>query len=168
MQRTLLPRAPCALLGAVLALLAGCATPVFKDAPAASATPLEVADAPQRFQDADVVWGGKILDVRNLAETTEVQVVAYPLGRGQRPDPAAPTQGRFLIELPGFVEPLDFPAGRFLSVRGRVEGARTRRIDDREYTYPLLRKDALHLWPPNYPHDNGQVHFGIGIGVGIR
>src|SRR4051794_37457079 len=96
------------------AALAACAAPVFKDAPPAVATPLEVAGAPERYHDAGIVWGGKILGVRNRADTTEVEIVAYPLDRAQRPDPGAQTLGRFVISLPGFVEPLDYPSGRFV------------------------------------------------------
>lgn len=150
-------------------MLAGCVSPpVFKDAPGASPAPAEVAAAPERYHAADVVWGGKILDVRNRADTTEVQVIAYPIDAAQRPDQRAPTEGRFIVVLPGYVEPLDFPAGRFLTVRGHLDGTRVGRVDDHDYVYPLLRRDALHLWPVNFPNERGRVSFGLGVGVGIR
>ncbi len=131
-------------------------------------SPAEVALAPDRHQGTGVVWGGKILDVRNLADETEVQVAAYPLDRSQRPDQAAPTQGRFIIVLPGFAEPLDFPPGRFVTVQGRIDGTRMRRIGEVDRAYPALRRDALHVWPVNFPRERGRVGVSFGFGVGIR
>lgn len=151
----------------MLALVA-CAAPVFKDAAPAAVSPAEVAIGPAHHQGADVVWGGKILDVRNLANQTEIQVVAYPLDRAQRPQQSAPTQGRFIVLVDGFAEPLDYPPGRFVTVKGRVDGTRIRRIDDADREYPALRRDALHLWPVNFPRERSRVSFGIGVGVGIR
>jgi outer membrane lipoprotein len=141
---------------------------VFKDAAPGVVPPAEVALQPARHQGADVVWGGKILDVRNLAVETEIQVAAYPLDRAQRPQQSAPTQGRFIVVLPGFVEPLDFPPGRFVSVRGRIDGSRMRRIGDADREYPALRREELHVWPVNFPRERSRVSFGVGIGVGIR
>jgi len=141
---------------------------VFKDAPPAAASPAAIADQPERYHDADVVWGGKILDVRNREETTEIQIVAYPLDRAQRPDPGAPTEGRFIVALPGYVEPLDFPAGRFVTLRGRVAGTRVIRVQDRDVVLPLVADATVHLWPVNFPYERPRVSFGIGVGVGIH
>jgi outer membrane lipoprotein len=160
---------PCRLLAAVASLaLAACASPVFKDAAPAAVSPAEVALQPGRHEGAVVVWGGKILDVRNLAETTEIQVAAYPLDRSQRPQQTAPIQGRFIVLLPGFAEPLDFPPGRFITVRGHIDGSRLRRIGDADREYPAVRRDELHVWPVNFPRERSRASFGVGIGVGIR
>ncbi|HVT32775.1 MAG TPA: Slp family lipoprotein [Rhodanobacteraceae bacterium] len=153
---------------AALALLAGCATPVFKEAPSAIVTPLEIARQPASHDGTDVVWGGKILDVRNGSNRTEIQVVAYPLDAAQRPDPDAPTLGRFVVALPGFVEPLDYPAGRFVTLRGRVAASATKRIDERDLVLPIVADATIHLWPVNFPRERPRVSFGIGIGAGFR
>jgi outer membrane lipoprotein len=147
------------------AALAGCAAPVFKDAPPAVATPIEVASEPERYHEADVVWGGKILGVRNRAESTDVEIVAYPLDRAQRPDPGAQTLGRFVISLPGFVEPLDFPAGRYLTLKGRVAGSQVARIDEHDIVLPVIDNANVHLWPVNFPYDGSHWSFGVGVGV---
>lgn len=154
--------------GVALALSACAAAPVFKDAPQAVPTPREVAADPQRHAGGEVVWGGKILGVRNLADTTEVEVVAYPMDRSQRPDPSAPSEGRFVVAIAGYAEPLDFPPGRFVTVLGRLDGTRSARIDERDVVLPKLRREALHLWPANFPRERGSVRFGVGVGVGIR
>jgi outer membrane lipoprotein len=152
----------------VVLALAACTAPVFNDAAPLAVSPAEVALQPARHQGVEVVWGGKVLDVRNLADETEIQVAAYPLDRAQRPDEAAPMQGRFIVVLPGFAEPLDYPPGRFVTVQGHIDGTRMRRIDDADRAYPALRRDALHVWPVNFPRERGRVSFGVGVGVGIR
>jgi outer membrane lipoprotein len=155
-------------VAAVLPAIGACTTPVFRDAPPTSPAPVEIAAALERYHDAAVVWGGKVIAVDNLADVTAVQVVAYPLDRAQRPDTRAPSQGRFVISLPGYVEALDYPPGRWLSVRGHVDGSEVHRIDEHDVVYPRLRSDEVHLWPRGFPDDHGHWSFGMGVGVGIR
>ena len=157
-----------AVVGGCIALAGCAATPVFKDAPATATMPADVAVQPERYHDADVIWGGKILDVRNLTDRTEVQIVAYPLDDSQRPEQTAPTQGRFIVALPGYVEALDFPAGRFVTLRGRLNGSHVGRVDDHEYVFPLVENATVHLWPVNFPYERPRVSFGLGVGVGIH
>jgi len=163
-----LPALRCVALGAALLGIAACATPVFKDAPPVSPAPREIAAAPERYHDAAVVWGGKIIAVDNLADTTAVQVVAYPLDRAQRPDTRVLSQGRFVLVLPGYAEALDYPPGRWLSVRGHVVGSEIHRINEQDVVHPLVRSDEVHVWPREFPDEHGHWTFGVGVGVGIR
>ena len=152
-------------LSVSIAALAGCTAPVFKDAPPSAERPLDVAGEPERYHDTDVLWGGKIIAVRNLEGTTEVQVVAYPLDDAQRPLQAAPTEGRFIVALPGYVEALDYPLGRFVTLRGQVHGTRSGRVDDHDYVFPLVENATVHLWPVNFPYERPRISFGIGVGL---
>lgn len=156
-----------ALAFAIVALC-GCATPAFKGAPPPGPPPTEVAAAPERYHGAEVVWGGKILAVANLAETTDVQILGYPLDRNQRPDMRAPSIGRFVLAIPGYAEATDFPPGRWLSVRGRVAGSEAHRIRERDVVHPRIAPDDVHLWPRGFPDEHGHWRFGIGIGGAIR
>ena len=155
-------------LAAALLAIAACATPVFKDAAPVSPPPGEIAAAPERYHDAAVIWGGKIIAVNNLADATAVQVVAYPLDRAQRPDMRAPSLGRFVLVLPGCAVSLDYPPGRWLSARGHVIGSEIHRIDEHDVVHPLLRGDEVHVWPREFPDEHGHWTFGLGIGLGIR
>ncbi len=162
-------RAPLAcLLATAIAAITGCTPPVFRTATGIDATPALVALGADRYAGSEVLWGGKVLDLRNGGEDSEIQVAAYPLDRARRPDPSARVQGRFLVVLPGFVEPLDWPAGRYVTVHGRLEGTRTRVIAGHDYVYPVVAQAEVHLWPENFPRERRRVSFGIGVGVGIR
>ncbi|HMM67556.1 MAG TPA: Slp family lipoprotein [Dokdonella sp.] len=150
------------------AALASCATPVFRDtANSIAATPADVQQQPESFHGAEVVWGGRIVAVENRADTTEVEIVAYPLDRDQQPSPEEPTQGRFILVLPGFVEPFDYPAGRHLTVQGILSGTRVGRVQEHEYVYPLVRAKAVHVWPWGFIFDK-KPRVTIGVGARIR
>ena len=149
-------------------MLMACATPAFKDAgnPVAL-VPNDVQQSADRYTGSEVVWGGRIIAVANREQTTEVDVIGYPLDRDQQPMPDAPTVGRFIMVLPGFVEPLDYPVGRHLSVAGIVSGTRPGHVDEHEYLYPLLRAREVKVWPWGFMFDK-KPRIGIGIGIGVR
>jgi outer membrane lipoprotein len=151
----------CALLGA-------CATPVFRDIDNAVAIAAnDVQQNPESYRGVAVIWGGRIVAVENRAETTEVEVVAYPLDRDQQPMPDAPSEGRFMLVLPGFVEPFDYPAGRHLTVYGVLSGAQIGRVQEHPYVYPLLRAGKVHVWPWGFIFDK-RPRVTIGIGASIH
>ena len=150
--------------------LAACTPPpVLKPA----ATPIDIAPdagaiADGRYRDAAVVWGGRIVEVRNRAEVTEVVVDAYPLDAGQRPLPSKDKQGRFVAVLPGYVEAHDYRSGRFISITGTLGANVTEMTEAGERPCPLVLVSASHLWPPGYPNSGPQVHFAVGVSGGIR
>lgn len=111
-----------------------------------------------------VLWGGLIIATRNLQDHTELEVLAYPLDDRQRPDTTAQPEGRFLADRAGYLEALDYASGRLVTLTGTVGAARAGRIQDSDYTYPLINVTAIHLWPAGGAQDSDtQVHFGIGV-----
>lgn len=155
------------LSSAILCLVvAACATPAFKDvANVVWITPSDVQQSADRNVGAEVVWGGRIISVENRESTTEVEVIAYPLDHDQQPMPDAPTVGRFILVLPGFVEPFDYPAGRHLSVHGVVAGTRSGHVDEHDYLFPLLRASEVTVWPWGFMFDKKPR---VSLGVGVR
>lgn len=155
---------------AFAALLAACAPPpLYKGGPGVThATPRKVAATPNDYSQAQVVWGGTIIGVRNLSNRTDIEILAYPLDSSQRPRMKSEAQGRFIAELPGFVEPMNYPAGAPLTVRGQIAGTQAGLVDHATYVYPmvLVRKGDLHLWTPQ-EMDQGHPHFSFGVGVGM-
>jgi outer membrane lipoprotein len=118
---------------------------------------------PEGTRNRKVLWGGVIVHTTNLKDSTQIEVLAYPVGRDGRPDPAASPLGRFLALRSGYLETGVYAPGRLLTVVGPITEVRKGQIGEAPYTYPVLATDRLHLWPkePGYV----EPRFQIGIGV---
>lgn len=148
----------------VVALLTACAQPVFNpQGTAPGLTPEYAAARIQAVAGERVIWGGVLVKVSNLARSTELEILAYPLDRRQRPQRDDRPQGRFIARYPGYLEPVTYAPGRLVTVLGRVEGLDTRKVGEAPYTYPMVATESVHLWDPEKP--GSDVHFGVGIGI---
>lgn len=160
------PRSVVSMLCVAL-LLAACApAPIYKpDASVVTATPQQVAATPAQYQNAEVIWGGRIVSVRNAADHSEIEVLGYPLDASQRPRFDQTAGDRFIALLPGYVEGMDYPAGAPLTLRGHVAGVRVGKVGDADYVFPLVKSDATHRWTPEEMRSgHPDIHFGIGVG----
>lgn len=157
------------LLVAALLLIAGCSAAPSREADAAR-TDLARTDLPPHHvatlastPHERVRWGGMIVEVRNRETSSEIEVLAYPLDRKHRPLLKAPTEGRFIAVMPGYVERYDWPQGRFVTLHGTITGTREGLIDEKLYVYPVLTAEGSHLWPAGYQNRGPRFSFGIGI-----
>ena len=157
--------APAALLS--LALAGFAPAPIYKATPNTVAVPpAQVAREPERYGSSDVIWGGRIVQVKNYADHSEIEVLAYPLDSSQRPKADDTGSGRFIAAMPGYVESLDFPAGGLATFAGRLNGTRTGNVGQASYTFPLVSVNQSHVWTAKEMqggHPN--VSFGVGVGV---
>ena len=81
-------------------------------------TPRGVTAKPQPATGKSVQWGGTIVSTANLQNSTQIEVLAYPLDSSGRPNTDGAAQGRFILErsrLPGTGQLRRGPAGH----RGR-------------------------------------------------
>ena len=142
-------------LGPVLVLaagvaIAGCATGVpepIRSAPESAPSLAQVRDAPDEHEQARVRWGGEIVEVRNEADGTWLEVVERPLRRPGEPRDADASEGRFLARVDGFLEPATYAPGRRITVAGGIDGEVSGTIGDYRYDYPVVAVEAHHLWP---------------------
>ncbi|QKK11587.1 MAG: hypothetical protein HND59_08300 [Pseudomonadota bacterium] len=111
-----------------------------------------------------VHWGGVIVSSRNQADESVVELLAYPLGDSGRPNTDSAPLGRILAVKKGYLETLDYSAGKIASFVGTVQPSRSGRVGATEYRYPVLQIEQSALWPPS---DYGKPQFRIGIGIGI-
>ena len=150
---------------ALALLLAGCAVaPPYPDVALGPAGgPYAVMAEPQRFLGRDVLWGAMIVEAVNLADRTEIELLAFPLDARQRPIPEAADLGRFILVLPGFAEPADWPPGRFLTLHGRVLDLRAGSLRGEAYDWPLVHPHSVTLWPRDF-----RAGRRWSIGVGLR
>jgi len=86
-------------------------------------------------------------------------------GFGVQPRLDAEPGVRFLVVQPGFLEPLTFGPGRFVTVLGRVGGLRERLVGDFTYTYPVIEAEEIHLWPANPELWSNRTRWNFGIGI---
>ncbi len=146
-------------------LLGACAGPAPFDAGKIelSLSPQQLREAPPTDSEGKMVmWGGVILDTRNLDNSTQIEVLAYPVNDRQYPMQDQPPQGRFLILQSGYLEPVDYAQGRRISVLGRLQPSQPGKIGDSDYLYPVVDAEQLKLWPKGGP-SRTRFHFGLGI-----
>lgn len=152
-----------AVMLTMLVLLAGCASkPPVETGP----TPADVI----RSGDAngEVHWGGQIVKVKNLRDRTLVEVLAFPLDGDGRPLADQPSQGRFIADKQGFLEPREYEPDRLIEVRGLLKGFTDGRVGESSYRYPVVISERLRLWdaPVTSTRSGPRITPSIGIGVG--
>lgn len=125
--------------------------------------PAQAAAEPERWLGSRVVWAGTLVAVHNLADSSRLEVLAYPRRSNGDPDLDSAPLGRFVASYPGYLEPLDYAPGRQLSVRGRLAGSETGRVGEAQYDYPLVQAVQLQLLTPS-SRSEPRVYFGIGVG----
>ena len=147
-------------------LLSGCEAtlPVTGDR---SITPKQVAAEDEEYGSSRIQWGGIIVNTRNLQHTTELELIAYPLGITGRPDTTTLPQGRFIAIKTGYLETVDYAKGRLATLDGIISGFRDGKVGDADYRYPTIDVDSMKLWPQDYGMERRpRIHFGIGVGSG--
>jgi outer membrane lipoprotein len=154
------------LLLFLISLMTGCAsTPVFDtSAVVKSLTPQSVIAEPADSRGKTALWGGTILDTRNLQDSTRIEVLAYLLDSSQRPILSSKPLGRFIVDQKGYLEPETFSQGRLISVLGIIVESQDGQVGDSAYTYPVVDAQQLHLWSP----ESGRSRTGFSFGIGIQ
>lgn len=151
------------------ALLPGCATTDCAAPPGnTTLTPTQVA-ASGRHLGERLRWGGTLTAARNLADSTELEVVGYPLSRCGEPRTGARPLGRFILVMPGYLETADHPVGSRVSATGIIAGVREGRVGGAPYRFPLLQSNDLRWWGEEAragPVTRPWVTIGIGGGSG--
>jgi outer membrane lipoprotein len=152
------------LLVILFLLLSGCASgPIFDSGGVdRSLIPRGVIADPQIAKGKQVLWGGSIIRTTNLKDSTQMEVLAYPLDANERPQSESDPLGRFILEQSGYLEPKSYAVGRLVTVVGAVSGSRVGRVGESEYDFPVVGARQIHLWP----EDKGRgVSFGVGVGT---
>ena len=149
-----------------LLMLTGCASTAKFDTSQIdqSLTPQAVIAEPRVSRGKSVLWGGTILDTRNLEDSTQIELLAYPLSAPQRPIQASKPLGRFIVRQAGYLEPTTYAPGRLLTVLGSVGDSQQGKVGEASYSYPVIMAEKLQLWSPERERGQSSFHFGIGIG----
>jgi len=153
----------------LLLLLSACASgPTFETAGVDRAlTPRGAAAEPQAAMGQTVLWGGVILATTNLSDSTQIEVLAYPLDSDERPLRDSDPLGRFILLKGGYLEPANYAEGRLISVTGTITGTRAGQVGESAYAYPVINAGQVYLWSKDSARDRTRVIFGVGVGVGL-
>ena len=145
-------------------LLAGCATSPFETTGAnvAAIGPADALSNPDQVGQ-QVIWGGEIVEVYNLEGFTELEIVARPLDGADRPRRSADGGVRFIIRQAGFLEPMTYTPGRFVTALGTFDSVEMRQVGQFNTDQPVLLSRQIELWPvvEQSPFSN----FSVGVGV---
>lgn len=131
-------------------LLAGCTSQIpqnIKQAPPNDPSIEQVHSSTIQDLIWQVRWGGEILEVENLANETRFTVLASPLTSGGEPKSTDDSGGRFIANVPVFLDPKVYATGRQLTVSGNVVRFEDRKVGEFAYRYPVVQADSYYLWP---------------------
>ena len=120
------------------------------------------------FQNHPVRWGGTIIDVKNKANSTLIQILSYPLDYFARPKLNQPAIGRFISISNQFLDPAIFAKGTKITIAGTLQGTVEKKVDEKIITIPIIAIDNHHIWPhyrQNYYRPYGYYpYFNYGGG----
>jgi len=110
----------------------------------------QVFQNPEAYKGKIVIWGGDVVETMNQKDgTTLIVVLQRPLDWQEEPE-FNRSEGRFIILVPGYVDPYVFRRGRRITVAGEIQGTKVIRLGELEYPYPLLLSKQLYLWGEYY------------------
>lgn len=125
----------------------------------------QVLENPSAYRGTVMLLGGEIIETENMPNKTLIIVLQRPLGYRQEPYSEGESKGRFIVSAPDFLDPAIYRPRRKITVVGTVMGEQVRPLGELEYTYPVIEKQELYLWPlEEEPAAGPRFHFGIGIG----
>lgn len=151
-----------------LLLLAGCAGKGGVQSSGITPATLSLS-ADSSVKGKTFTWGGKVLSVKNLKDRTLVEVMAYALGAKGKPDVHGGTQGRFIAEYSGFLEPAEYPHGQLVTATGSMLGYIDGKVGAADYRFPSLQVEEIRRWPGSRSFEGRskpRVNLGIGLGSG--
>jgi outer membrane lipoprotein len=156
------------LLPVLLLLLSACSTTIQRPVMGErDITPQMAVQDPDPLHGKVIEWGGAVVEAHNLRDTTELQILAYPLKKNGQPDLDKSPTGRFIAVSKGYLETADYKRGRQVTMSGVLKGIRRGKVGEHDYLFPVLELNELLLWPlPSRSSSRTGVHFGFGAGSG--
>ena len=124
---------------------------------------LSLQQDPASYEGHRMVLGGEVLRAKRQEDRTEIEVLQLPLNDRDEPIPKRiASQGRFLVYRRDFLDPAIIPAGTLITVVGEGKGSVQEKLDEMDYSYPVLESEYIKTWPTRtlsgdrpypYPYD---------------
>ena len=129
--------------------LTGC-TPIFNEQTMkminTDASFKAVKAAPENFIGKTIMLGGRIANVTNSVDGAYLEIVQFDLTTASFPEDTFLSYGRFLVTTDSFLDPMIFKRGALITLIGEIKGKKSQRLENMDYTYPLLAMRGWHLW----------------------
>lgn len=154
-------------VAALLSILftAGCTTIISEQSRKAvnSDAPFKaIKTNPESYIGKQIILGGRIANIKNSSEGAQIEIVQFDLNSRYYPEDRFLTYGRFLATDSNYMDPLIFKTGMLLTLFGEIKGKKTLRLDEMDYTYPVISIREWYLWPGSGPDS------GCGYPVGSQ
>jgi outer membrane lipoprotein len=124
----------------------------------------EIQRDPDNFKGKTILLGGRIIETAPLPDKTRMMVLQSPLDFRNKPFADSGSEGRFIVEAAGFLDPAVYAPGRQVTVAGIIDGKEVLPLGEINYTYPIVVSRELYLWPFDDAFYFPQFYIGIGIG----
>jgi len=137
------------IFGLLLLLISGCAYPISKELRQEVRKDLTfsmVLQDPTAYVGSIVLWGGKIIETRNVKDGSEILVLEIPLDYQEMPESEKYSEGRFIVKSSAFLDPEIYKKGKKITVAGEIIGKETEPLGKTKYTYPVILIKQIHLW----------------------
>ena len=107
----------------------------------------ELIQHTESYKGDTVIVGGYILETRNQAGSTLIKILQAPLMTGDEPRSRDYSQGRFVVEYQGFLDPAVYSKDRKVTVAGTVAGTVAETEGGYPYAYLKIKSREIYLWP---------------------
>ncbi len=109
---------------------------------------LSVQQDPGSYEGHRMVFGGEVLKAKRREDRTEIEVLQLPLNASDELIPnRINSQGRFLVYRRDFLDPAAIPPGTLITVVGEGKGSVREKLDEMDYSYPVLESEYIKVWP---------------------
>jgi outer membrane lipoprotein len=105
-----------------------------------------IKQAPDAYIGKHVMLGGRIANVKNSAEGAQLEIVQFELSSTGYPEDTFISYGRFLATSSSYMDPMIYRKGMLITLVGEIKGKKTMRLDDMDYTYPVLTMREWYIW----------------------
>lgn len=107
----------------------------------------KIREAPETYIGKHLLIGGRIASIRNSQSGAQLEIVQFELDYSGAPLNTFRSYGRFIATTTDYLEPLIYNRGAQITLVGEIKGKQTQRLDDMDYTYPVIAMREWYLWP---------------------
>ena len=114
----------------------------------------EVTQNAEGYLNRKFIFGGIIAETMNGREGSEIEIVQTPIDRWGNVVARDISEGRFIVAVKRYLDPLIFRAGREITISGVLIGTQRKMLGGVDYTYPVFEAREIRLRPEElyYPY----------------